>query len=95
MDPQFPVLWAAAGLLLCAPFYLAALCIYRLFLHPLAKYPGPKLAALSNWYEFYYDVVQQGRFTFHIQELHKIYGMEPPLSWSRRPIEPHARCHIA
>jgi hypothetical protein len=51
-------------------------CIYRLFLHPLAKYPGPKLAALSNAYEFYYDVLLQGQFTFHIQELHKIYGKQ-------------------
>jgi hypothetical protein len=74
MDLQISVRWAAVGLILCFPFHMAALCIYRLFLHPLAKYPGPKLAALSNWYELYYDVVQQGKFTFHIQELHKIYG---------------------
>ena len=37
-------------------------------------YPGPKLAAVSNSYEFYYDVIQEGRFTFHIQELHEKYG---------------------
>jgi hypothetical protein len=55
--------------------YLGALYIYRLLLHPLARYPGPKLAAISNWYEFYYDVIQHGDFTRHIQELHKQYGM--------------------
>ena len=38
---------------------------------------GPTLAALSNWYEFYYDVTLQGKFTFHIQELHKKYGKLP------------------
>lgn len=54
--------------------YIAALYLYRLDLHPLAGYPGPKLAAVSNWYEFYYDVIQQGAFTAHIQELHKQYG---------------------
>lgn len=42
--------------------------------HPLAHFPGPKLAALSKWYEFYYDVVLKGQFTFQIQDLHKKYG---------------------
>ena len=92
MDLQISVRWAAVGLILCFPFYLAALCIYRLFLHPLAKYPGPKLAALSNWYEFYYDVVQQGKFTFHIQELHKIYGKSHTLLLSLRTCAFDATC---
>jgi hypothetical protein len=56
-------------------FYLVGLGVYRLYLSPLARYPGPKLAALSNWYEFYYDVILQGKFTFHIQDLHKQYGI--------------------
>ncbi|SPQ25754.1 5cb44c17-3a3f-4ee3-b57f-18f095ecc721 [Thermothielavioides terrestris] len=54
--------------------YLAAIAVYRLYLSPIAKFPGPKLAALSNWYEFYYDVVRQGEFTWQIQKLHKRYG---------------------
>jgi hypothetical protein len=63
---------AAAGFIVVS--YLTALYLYRVFFHPLAKYPGPKLAAASNWYEFYYDVYRQGDFTRHIQELHKKYG---------------------
>jgi hypothetical protein len=55
--------------------YLLGLAIYRLYLSPLAKFPGPRLAALSNWYEFYYDVILQGKFTSHIQDLHEQYGM--------------------
>ena len=55
--------------------YLVGLGVYRLYLSPLAPFPGPKLAALSNWYEFYYDVILQGKFTFHIQHLHKQYGI--------------------
>ncbi len=47
------------------------LALYRLSLHPLAKFPGPKLAALTTWYEGYYDVVKKGRFTFHLESLHK------------------------
>lgn len=55
--------------------YLVYLVVARLYLSPLAQFPGPKLAALSNWYEFYYDVLQQGQFTAHIQKLHDDYGV--------------------
>ena len=54
--------------------YLLSIGVYRLFFSPLARFPGPKLAALSNWYEFYYDVIREGQFTFHIQALHQKYG---------------------
>ncbi|KAE8143640.1 cytochrome P450 [Aspergillus pseudotamarii] len=54
--------------------YLLCLCIYRLFFHPLARYPGPKIAALTVWYEFYYDAIQRGRYTFKIQRMHEKYG---------------------
>lgn len=53
---------------------LIGLAIYRLYLHPLAKFPGPKLAALSKWYEAYYEIVLNGQFTFHIEDLHRKYG---------------------
>ena len=55
--------------------YGVGLAIYRLWLCPIAKFPGPKLAALTKWYEFYYEVVRNGQFTFHIQDLHKQYGI--------------------
>ncbi|KAI0970397.1 cytochrome P450 [Xylaria arbuscula] len=54
--------------------YFATLAFYRLFLHPLFRFPGPKLAAISRWYEAYYDVVQNGQYTFKIAQLHKQYG---------------------
>ena len=54
--------------------YLVGLAVYRLCFSPIAKFPGPKLAALSRWYEFYYEVILRGQFTFHISELHKRYG---------------------
>ena len=54
--------------------YLVALAIYRLYLHPLAKFPGPRLAALTQWYEFYYDVSLRGQFLFKVEEMHKKYG---------------------
>lgn len=55
--------------------YGVGLAVYRLWLSPIAKFPGPKLAALTKWYEFYYEVVRNGQFTFHIQDLHKQYGV--------------------
>lgn len=55
--------------------YIVTLAIYRLHFSPIAKFPGPKLAALSKWYEFYYEIVQKGKFSDHITDLHKVYGM--------------------
>jgi hypothetical protein len=67
--------------------YLVGLGIYRLYFSSLAAYPGPKLAALSNWYEFYWDVIQQGQFTSHIQKLHLKYGKSfPTASASANPL---------
>ena len=55
--------------------YTLCLTVYRLFLSPLARIPGPKLAALSTWYEIYFDVVQPGQYVWKIQQLHKQYGL--------------------
>jgi hypothetical protein len=59
--------------------YTILTTIYRLYFHPLAKFPGPKLAALTKWYEFYYDVVCRGQFTFKTQAMHKKYGSTPSI----------------
>lgn len=54
--------------------YGAALTIYRLYFHPLAKFPGPKIAAITRWYEAYYDVALDGRYEKRIIEFHRKYG---------------------
>ena len=56
------------------PLYLLGLLVYRLYLSPLAKFPGPTLAAATLWYEYYYDVVKRGRYTWKINDLHARYG---------------------
>ncbi|KAK5633632.1 hypothetical protein RRF57_009346 [Xylaria bambusicola] len=47
---------------------------YRLYLSPLARFPGPKLAAATGWYEFYYDYWLNGQYIFVIEQMHKRYG---------------------
>ncbi|KAI9702616.1 MAG: hypothetical protein M1820_006122 [Bogoriella megaspora] len=59
------------GLLLA---WAAAIVIYRLAFHPLARFPGPKLAAITHLYEVYYDVWLGGQYTFKLRELHQRYG---------------------
>lgn len=47
---------------------------YRLYLSPVSSFPGPRLAALTFAYEFYYDIVQNGQYMWRIQRLHEKYG---------------------
>jgi hypothetical protein len=54
--------------------YLLVVSIYRLFFHPISHIPGPKLAAITHGYEFYYDVIKNGTLIWEIQRLHGIYG---------------------
>jgi hypothetical protein len=57
--------------------YFLLQAFYRLYLHPLRKIPGPKLAAMSYLYEFYWDVYKGGLFLFQIQKMHEKYGDSP------------------
>ncbi|KUJ19996.1 putative cytochrome P450 [Mollisia scopiformis] len=54
--------------------YGILLAIYRLVFSPLAGFPGPRIAAISGWYEVYYDVVQSGQYFYKISDLHDKYG---------------------
>ena len=66
---------AIVGLPLFVISYVIGSCIYHLFFHPLANFPGPKLATLTTWYEGYYDCLRyKGRYTFKLRDLHEKYG---------------------
>lgn len=59
--------------------YVIVVGCYRLLFHPLVRFPGPKLAALTKWYEFYYDIIRGrgGQYAFQIHKMHKQYGLWP------------------
>ncbi|KJK60354.1 Cytochrome P450 [Aspergillus parasiticus SU-1] len=46
--------------------------VYRLWLHPLSGYPGPRLAAVSNLPYFAWTCT--GNLHLRLQELHEVYG---------------------
>ncbi|KAI9784345.1 MAG: hypothetical protein M1839_002406 [Geoglossum umbratile] len=48
--------------------------IYRLTFHPLAGFPGPKLAGATNLYAIYYDMFLSGYLVKHMALLHEQYG---------------------
>lgn len=51
------------------------LIIYRLYFHPLAKYPGPILAKFSSLYEYYWDLIKDGQMVYHLyHDLHPRFG---------------------
>ncbi|KAF7548101.1 hypothetical protein G7046_g8791 [Stylonectria norvegica] len=54
--------------------YAVQLVVQRLWFSPLAHIPGPRLAALTQYYEFYYDIVLGGQYTFKIIDMHEKYG---------------------
>lgn len=63
-------------LLVVCLVYATLLIIYRLTFHPIAKFPGPKIAAATKWYEFYHDCIKGGGglFSYEIDRMHEKYG---------------------
>ncbi|KAI1736256.1 cytochrome P450 monooxygenase-like protein [Xylaria scruposa] len=52
--------------------YMLGWTIYTLWLHPLSKYPGPRIAAITNfWYAWAWT---SGRWPLLIEEAHHTYG---------------------
>lgn len=54
--------------------YTVYAAIWRLYFSPIAHVPGPRFAALTFWYEAYYDIILGGIYTWKIAEYHKAYG---------------------
>ena len=68
-----PITWRLIPVVLLS--YLSMVILYRLYLSPLAKFPGPKLAAVTTLYEFYFNAFRRVSFFQQIKRLHDRYGM--------------------
>lgn len=65
---------AAFALAVCSFTFVISKLIYRIYLHPLSRFPGPLLAGATNLYSAYYDVVKQGDMIRQLPQLHEKYG---------------------
>ncbi|KFA69829.1 hypothetical protein S40285_02466 [Stachybotrys chlorohalonatus IBT 40285] len=83
--------WSHAAYLVCGTWLLwcVGLMVQRLCFSPLAHIPGPKLAATTQFYEFYYDIILGGQYTFKIVKLHEKYGPVVRIN----PWEVHVKVH--
>ncbi|KAI1496062.1 cytochrome P450, partial [Biscogniauxia marginata] len=56
-----------------ATIYILSLVVYRLYFSPISKFPGPKLAAVTSWYEAFFDL-KSANFPDVLKEWHDKYG---------------------
>ncbi|KAI0169618.1 cytochrome P450 [Hypoxylon sp. FL1284] len=54
--------------------YGLLLAVYRLYFHPLAGFPGPKICAATEWYEFYCYIIKEGQWGNEVRKMHEKYG---------------------
>ncbi|KAK8080610.1 hypothetical protein PG997_008428 [Apiospora hydei] len=71
---HFDLAHASVALLAGYLVYGLLLALYRLYLHPLAHFPGPKICAVTEWYEFYCYIVKGGQWGNQVQKMHERYG---------------------
>ena len=65
--------------------YPIGLAVYRLIFSQLAGFPGPRIAAATGWYEFYYDYFREGKYLFEIEKMHQKYGTCPRRALNMSP----------
>lgn len=62
-------------LLTLATLWMVVKSVYNLYFHPLARFPGPRFAAASSWWQVYIEVITEQSLSLKLWELHSIYGM--------------------
>lgn len=68
-DGRLFSLFAGAALL-----FLVSRTVSRLYFHPLSRFPGPALAALTDYYVSYYVIFKDGAWITQLRALHERYG---------------------
>lgn len=74
-----------AVLLASLAIYALGKTIYNVFFHPLARVPGPKLAAITRLWFFATDF--SGDSSARILKWHEAYGASNPHATSRNGLE--------
>lgn len=76
LDQSSWIVLVPAFALASIALYGIALAVWRLYFNPLAQIPGLKLAALTQWYETYLEIVKGGggQFLFEYRQWHEKYG---------------------
>lgn len=54
--------------------YTIVLLFYRVYLSPLAAFPGPLLARTTHWYEYYHNFIRTGKYCEKIRDMYDKYG---------------------
>lgn len=62
--------------------YFLYTVVYNVYLHPLARFPGPPLARLSIYWKAYIECVLQKSFCDELRELHARYGIQYEIPYS-------------
>ncbi|KAI1415050.1 cytochrome P450 [Hypoxylon sp. FL1857] len=73
IEPVFSIPQAGAAVLLLLSLFVLSRVLYRLFLSPLSKFPGPKFAAATKLYEAYHVLIKND-WLENLKSLHNIYG---------------------
>lgn len=70
LTAKIPSLWYFGA---AALFYQFVTVILRVYFSPLSKFPGPKIAAATAWYEGFFDLYK-ANFPEVLDALHDQYG---------------------
>ncbi|OTB01337.1 hypothetical protein M426DRAFT_14643 [Hypoxylon sp. CI-4A] len=84
-------LQAYGFLALLLAFFLLLKTLYRLFLSPLSKFPGPKFAASTKLYESYHAVMKNDWLS-NLKSLHDVYGPVVRIGPNELHFSDHEEC---
>lgn len=75
--PEFiAALWLWAPLLPVAGLaWVIAKAVYNVYFHPLAGFPGPRMAAATVWWKIHLELVKQESMSLVLWDLHAKYGI--------------------